>query len=118
MPNLPSLVQIELKDLVQLLGYYWSAVNSEVGDLGSKTYEETVTAIGGRSVIRITPSELESLVFHTKQAIFEKLKPVHVDLRLKSYDKIMRRLASEIPQLFKTLPTEEIVFINFEDKKS
>lgn len=69
-----------------------------------------------QSSCKITPTQLEHLVFHTKQAIFEKLKPVHVDLRNKNYHKMMKRLASEIPQLFKELPSGEISFINFEDK--
>lgn len=118
MPNLPTTVNIDLQDLSLLLGYYWSSVNSEVGDLGTKTYEETLLDISRQSQCKVTPSQLESLVYHMKQAIFEKLKPVHVDLRLKNYQKIMKRLADDIPQLFKQEESGETVFINFEDKKS
>lgn len=91
---------------------------SDVGDLGNQTYEEVVDSISRRSSIKITPTELESLVYHTKQAIFEKLKPVTVDLRVKNYQKIMKRLANEIPQLFKALPSGEIVFVDFEDREN
>ena len=116
MSKIPTTVNIDLQDLVLLIGYYWSAVNSHVGDLGVKTYEETVQNIARRSQCKVTPEELESLIYHAKQAIFEKLKPVHVDLKLKSYYKIMKKLHSEIPQLFKELPTGEVTFVNYEDK--
>lgn len=116
MSSLPNTVNIDLQDLLPLLNYYWSSVNSSVGDLGSKTYEETILSISKQSTLKITPTQLESLVFHMKEAIFEKLKPVTVDLRIKNYHKIMGRLANEIPQLFQTLPTGEIVFIDFKDK--
>lgn len=118
MANLPLTIDIELNDLVTLLGYYWSVVNSHVGDLGSSNYDETVAVIGSRSKCRVTPEELESLIYHMKQAIFEKIKPVNLDLRHKSYYKIMKKLNDDIPQLFKTLPSGEITFINFEDRKN
>ena len=87
-----------------------------MGDLGSKTYEETVLDIEKQSVLKVTPAQLESLVFHMKQMIFEKLKPIQVDTRIKSYHAIIRKLKDEIPNLFKELPSGEITFINFEDK--
>ncbi len=117
MPNLARTVKIGLPDLITLLNYYQAAVNSHVGDLGNQTYEVTLGKIANRSSCLITPEELESLVYHAKQAIFEKLKPVNNDLRLKSYYKLMKRLDDDIPQLFKTLPSGEIVFVNFEDRK-
>lgn len=100
-----------------LLNYYWASVNSErVGDLNDRTYEETVLEIEKNSSFKVTPAQLENMVFHMKQAIFEKIKPVHMDNRLKSYHKIMRNLRDEIPQLFKELPSGEISFINFQEK--
>lgn len=113
----PKLVNIGLQDFLLLLNYYWSSVNGSLGDLGSKTYEETVIDIDRQSSIKLTPQQLESLVFHTKEAIFEKIKPRFIDLRLKNYHPLMRRLSDQIPNLFKTLPSGEIVFVNFEDKE-
>lgn len=117
MANLPLTVNIDLQDLTTLLGYYWTSVNSKVGDLGGKSYEETVNAISKRSQVKITPTELEHLVYHMKQVVFEKLKPITVDLRINTFNKMMKNLASDIPQLFKEEPSGEIVFIKFEDRE-
>lgn len=118
MSQVPNSVTIDLRDLLPLLNYYWSSVNSSVGELGTKTYEETLLDISRQSSIKLTPAQLENLVYHTKQAIFEKLKPMILDLRMKNYQKIMKRLADEIPHLFKKLSSGEIVFINFEEKEN
>lgn len=119
MANLPKQVRIELKDLANLLSYYNVAVNSEeIGDLGITTYEEMLSDVSKTSECLVTPEQLESLVYHAKQVIFEKLRPVKVDLRKKSYFKMMEKLSNDIPQLFKTLSSGEIVFIDFEDRKS
>lgn len=117
MPNLPLKVRIDLKDLTNLLSYYNVAVHSDdVGDLGSKSYEEVLSEVSNTSECYVSPEQLENLIYHAKQVIFEKLRPVRVDLRQKSYHKIMEKLSGDIPQLFKTLPSGEIVFINFEDR--
>lgn len=119
MAQTPLTVNIGLHNLLMLLNYYWASVNSDrVGDLGNKTYEETIIEIEKNSTFKVTPSQLESLVFHMKQAIFEKIKPIHTDNRLKSYHQIMRNLKEEIPQLFKELPSGEISFIDFKEREN
>lgn len=118
MPQIPKTVRINLQDLLLLLNYYWSAVNSpNLGDLGSKSYEETVEEINSQSQLTITPSQLESLVYHMKQAIFEKLKPRTIEFRVKNYNSIMRGLKRQMPHLFKELASGEVTFINFEERE-
>lgn len=119
MPNLPHQVEISIQDFSSLLAFYWTAVNSkQIGDLGSKSYEDVLSEIGKQSHIRVTPEQLENLVYHMKQVVFEKLKPITVDNRQKNYYSILRRLKDDVPQLFKTLSSGEIVFINFEDREN
>lgn len=119
MANLPHKVRIDLRHLAELLSYYNVAVNSDyVGDLGSKPYEEVLSEVANTSECFISPEQLESLVYHAKQVIFEKLRPVKVDMKRKSYHSMMEKLSDDIPQLFKTLPSGEITFISFEDRKN
>ncbi len=115
MAKIANSVQIDLRDLVQLLNYYWSSVNSPIGDTGSVTYEENMVNIASQCSCYLTPEQLEGLVYTTKQAIFDKIKPIDIDYRVKSYHGIMKKLKSDIPGLFKELPSGEIVFANFKE---
>lgn len=116
MPNLPSQIEVDLLDFFHLLNYYWSAVNSSMGELGPRTFEDTVLEIGKNSKISLSPTQLEDLVFQMKEALFEKKKP-YVERRPQSYHPLMRRLKDQVPALFKEMPSGEIVFINFRDKE-
>lgn len=99
------------------MNYYRAAVNAEeVGDLGTHTFEKMAIDLSNQSECYVTPAQLESLVYHTKHVIFEKVRPIYTDLKQRSYYKMMEHLSKEIPQMFKTLPSGEIVFINFEDR--
>lgn len=112
---LPKTVKINLKDLLQLLNYYQVASKSaEIGDLGVKTYDDVLTEISQQCEIRVTPNQLESMIYHMKQVVIEKLKPIHTDYRIKNYQKIMKSLSNEADLLFKTLPSGEIVMIDFQ----
>jgi hypothetical protein len=118
MPNLPHTIAIDLRDLVTLVCYYWTAVNSEkIGDLGSNPYEDFMSDLASKCRCQITPEQLESLVYHMKQVIFEKKTAKPIQMKQRNYYHFMRHLKSEIPQLFKELPSGEIVFINFEDRE-
>jgi len=113
-PN--HLVHLNLPELVLLLSYYWTSVNSSIGDLGTVDYNETLNQIDQQSNIKISASQLENLVYHMKQVIFEKLRMAKPDPKIKNYNRIMLRLKAQAPSLFKELPSGEVVFVNFQDR--
>lgn len=107
---LSKTVMIDLADLSLLLSFYWSCVNSTVGELGVISYEETVSAINKQSRIEVTPEQLEHLVFHFKQAIFDGLPSSFIDRSPKSYNGLMKRLMNDVPELFEKKASGEVVF--------
>lgn len=117
MAQVPLTVNIGLQDLIILLNYYWNAVSSDqIGDLGTKTYEELLIDLNRQSSLKISPQQLETLVYHAKHVILEKVKPVKITNQPKTYHGLMKNLKEDIPNLFKTLESGEIVFINFQDR--
>jgi len=105
------MVKIALNELVTLLQYYWAAVNSKkIGELGLKPYEEVLNDIDKQSRVVITTDQLKNLVYHAKEVIMNRVEPVRVNYKARSYHPIMEKLADQAPHLFYTKPTGEIVF--------
>lgn len=114
----PKTVNISLHELIELLQYYWAAVNSKkIGDLGLKSYEEIIYELDKQSTVRISPSQLEHLVYHAKEVIMNRIDPIRVNRKAKSYYPLMKRLEDQVPQLFKTTSSGEIVFIEMREKE-
>jgi hypothetical protein len=117
MARTPDTVNIRLHDLMVLLMYRWAATNSPlIGELGEATYDETVSAIDTQSKLEITPMQLADLIYHMKECVFGRVKPVKLDFRIKNYNRIMRRLKSTAPNMFKETAAGEVVMVELEDR--
>lgn len=63
----------------------------------------------------ITKDELQNLAYHMKQAVFEKLPVPHIDSRVQPYNKLLKKIADDIPEWFRETPTGEVVFTDEDD---
>lgn len=116
MPALPRYVNISLEDLVTLCIYYKAALaHPRLGELGVKSYSQTLGEINGQSHIRITPVQLEHLLYQFKETVMERVRGINLNLTLYNYNGMMKRIAHYNPHLFKTKETGEVVMINFRD---
>lgn len=117
MARTPDTVNIRAHELMLLLCYRWAAVNSpDIGELGTKVYEEIVSDIDTQSKIEVTPAQLADLIHHMKEVVFEKVKPARLNFSVRNYNKTMRRLKSQAPNLFKEAPSGEVVMIELEER--
>lgn len=114
----PETVDVRLHDLMTLLCYRWAATNSpHVGELGLDNYEKLVTDIDTQSNVNVTPRQLADLIFHMKECVFERVKPVRLDFTIKNHNKMMRRLKQTAPHMFKETAAGELVMIELEEDK-
>jgi hypothetical protein len=116
MARTPELLDMRLQDLMLLLSYRWAAVQSSIGELGDRTQEEFVAEIDRLSKVKIRPSQLADLVYHMKEVVFEKVQPAKLDFTTKNHNAIMRRLKQTNPEMFKTLPSGEVVMHELEER--
>lgn len=117
MARTPETVNIGLHELMLLLQFRWTAVNSpEIGELGPKVYEELVQTIDAGNNLQIKPAQLADLVHHMREVIFEKIPLFKPDIQIKNHNKVMRRLKRRAPHLFKELPSGEVVMVELEEK--
>lgn len=117
MARTPDLVNIKLQELMLLLTYRWAAVNSPVlGELGVEPHESILNDIDRQSDLQVTPAQLADLVYHMKMAILDKTEPAKLRFTVKNYNKIMRKLKSQAPNLFKELATGEVVMVELEER--
>lgn len=116
MARTPENVNISLHDLMLLLNYRWAATCSEIGDLGVKCYEDLLGDIGIQSEIRIRPDQLADLIHHMKEVTFERVEPAKLMFTHKNHNKLMRRLKSQMPSLFKETSAGEVVMVDYEDR--
>jgi hypothetical protein len=79
-------------------------------------YEDFVDDIDRQSQVEITPAQLACLVHHMQQCVFEKVKPARLKFNVYNHNHVMRRLKSQMPHLFKELPTGEITLVDFEER--
>lgn len=117
MARTPDLVSIKLQELMLLLTYRWAAVNSPIlGELGTENHEGILNDIDRQSSVQLTPSQLADLIYHMKMAILDKTEPARLRFTTKNYNKIMRKLKSQVPNLFKELKSGEVVMVELEEK--
>lgn len=117
MPRTPELVHIKLHELMLLLTYRWAAVNSPVlGELGVDNHETIVDNIDRQSDVQVTPAQLADLIYHMKMAVLDKTAPHPIRFTMKNYNKIMRKLKSQVPHMFKETAAGEVVMVELEEK--
>jgi hypothetical protein len=117
MARTPETVSISLHELMVLLNFKWAAVSSsDVGELGDTVYEDLLSQLNSQCKIEIKPKQLDDLIFHMKEVIFERVKPARMEFSHKNHNRFMRRLKAQAPHLFKELPSGEVVMINYEDR--
>lgn len=104
-------VSPSIHDLAQLI-VAWSKFAEEPETLGEcilgTTYPDIIKQIDQQSDIKVTPKQLYDLCWYFKNAILEKLKHNHKKLP-DNYNYLMKRLNSQIPQLFVTAPSGEVL---------
>lgn len=97
----PKQIEIPLHDLMTLLAYYRAGrVNQSVGDLGDKSYEQTLSDIEKQSKICLTYEQLDSLLYHFKQCIMNRVSPGK-ERHILNYNFFMEHLARNAPNMFK-----------------
>ena len=116
MARTPNTVSIKLHDLMLLWSYRWAAVNCKIGELGPETHSEIFDAIDRQSKIEIRPAQLADLIFHMQQVMFERIEPAKLVFTMKNHNKMMRKLKSQNPELFKVNKAGEIVMKELEEK--
>ena len=116
MARTPDLINIPLRELMRLLYYRWAATKSEIGDLGVYCVDDLLKALDEQSRVAITPLQLADLVHHMKECVYEKEQPVCPGFQVKNHNEIMKQLAKAMPDIFKELPTGEVVMVELEDR--
>lgn len=117
MARTPNTVRISLHILMRLLNYRWSAVKTPtIGELGDVLHEDFVNEIDKQSKVEIRPSQLADLVYHMREAVFDGAPTRVIDLTPKNHNVFMHELRREYPELFKQVPSGEIVMVNIENR--
>jgi hypothetical protein len=97
----PKRIEIPLHYLTTLLLYYRAGRDREVvGDLGDRTYDQTLTDIEKQSQILLTYEQLDSLLYHFKQCVVNRVSPGK-EKQVTNYNFFMEELARVAPNMFK-----------------
>lgn len=116
MARSPEYVQIGLHELMLLLNYKWSAVNSlSLGELGDLPYEQFVANVDAKCDLQIQPKQLEDLIYNLKQGVLNGIPPARLRYTMTNYNKVLKKLRAQNPHLFKTLESGEVVMKELEE---
>lgn len=96
-----TFINIGIQDFIKLGFFYLACVNKPdlVGECSlNEPLADLFAHINAQSTIKVTPVQLDNLLYHYKQAILQKLNPAEsINLTENEFQSIMKRIKNYSP---------------------